>query len=50
MPLPVNNPWNEIAVQVTLADISTESSAFAPAVIRGPIVRAYPSGRLNLWR
>jgi hypothetical protein len=40
MALPNNRPLTEAVVNMTLADLSTASSAFVPSPFRGKIVRA----------
>jgi hypothetical protein len=39
MTLPTNHPLNEKIVWAYMADVSTASSAFAPATVRGKIVK-----------
>lgn len=41
MPLPINRPISEVPIIAHLADLSTESTAYAVATHRGRIVRAF---------
>lgn len=42
MPVPQNNPMNEVAIQFPqMADISTAGSVYAPCPVRGTLARGY---------